>query len=232
MSLQKNLAENFDYDILVCLNQCLAPLDRPSGRTFCVDCVRSIKWFTYDNVYCPPYMLWSWEDMFGGAWYPMKPNHVKSAYKAWTPEFNLQCFVLHPIQQVKFFLTEAIAKFNQNWNLLGQDWGSEAYEKIDNSFKDAMELVWCLEKIWWTDKQVDVKTMVKLLPDNAIHAKGRNIQRCLFLKVKKLIKDFESVLNKGTGPCFDFMRASHLSIPNESPGSVKHCKNHHLVKLD
>ena len=228
MAVQKNFAENFNYDIIICLNQSLVLVDIVGARTYCEDCIGAVQWTTYDGE-GPAYMLWSWDFMFGGCWDPKRPRVVKSGFQNCEPEYHFQWWILHPIQQVKFFLNEAFYKLTCYKKFLTQDWGKENYEKIEASFDHVLDWLLHQENKWWTNNQVDYKNVPSY---EASCIKGRNIRRTLYLKLKKLINDFENVLNKEPGQHFDIMRTNHLSIPDVSPGLVTYCRKHHLVKLD
>ena len=136
--------KNLDYDIIICLNQSLVLLDIEGARNYCVDCVPAVQWTTYDGN-GPAYMLWSWDVMFGGCWDPKRPTVVRSAFKNWEPEYHFQWWILHPIQQAKFFLNEAFDKLTYFKKFLIEDWGKENYDKIELSFDHVLDCLLQLE---------------------------------------------------------------------------------------
>ena len=80
---------------------------------------------------------------------------------------------------------------------------------------------------WCVNNQIDYKNV---LTYEASRIKGRNICRCLYLKIKRLITDFEKLLNKKPGLYFDIMRANHLSSTRPAnAGDTKYCPIHHMV---
>ena len=167
--------------------------------------------------------------MFGGSWDPKRPRVVRSDFQNCEPEYHFQWWILHPIQQVKFFLTEAFYKLTYKKESLIQDWGQENYKKIEASFDHVLKWLLLQENKWWKNNQVDYENM----PDyEASGVKGKNIWGTLYLNLKKLINDLENFLNKEPGQHFDIMRVNHFSIPDAYPGLVTYCKKHHLIKFD
>ena len=84
----------------------------------------------------------------------------------------------------------------------------ENYDKVELSFDHVLDCLLQLENKWWVNNQIDYKNVPSY---EASRIKGRNIRRCLYLKIKRLITDFEKFLNKEPGLHFDIIRANHFS---------------------
>ena len=224
MSVQsKNLAENLDYDILVCLNQALVSINWVSGRKNCNDCVNGVSWepaFDGTPEDNPGYLLWDHCFVTGG-WSANRPQYVGSVYDSSEIEYHYQNWLLHPVYQAKFFVREATLKLEKCKEELEKDWGKETFGQINDSFWLVLNLL-----ISQQYKSHDYRN----LPFGGIRKKGMCIHRCLFLKLKNLIKNLENLINNGAGPHLDILRVNHLN--DVSPGLATYCKQHHLVKRD
>ena len=163
MAVLKNFAKNLDYDIIICLNQSLVLVDMVGTRQYCEDCVGAVQWSTYDGL-GPAYVLWSWDCMFGGSWDPKRPRGVRNDFLNCEPEYHFQWWILHPIQQVKFFLNEAFYKLTYKKESLIQDWGQENYKKIKASFDHVLKWLLLQENKWWKKIKLIMKTCLTMKP--------------------------------------------------------------------
>ena len=235
MSVQKNLVENLDYDILVCINQALVSVDWVSERFYCTDCVDSISWTTYDQG--PGYYLWDTGIYpIVGKWFPQWPENIYSAYAASDLRFVVQKWILHPVFQAKFFLYEATSRLTSNQEQLRKDWGKESFDQISANFYHVLDFLVDQQNILTGKEVKGIRTSPELeltqLSYKDIKEKAQSLQRVITLKLKNLIKNLENLINNGSGPRYDVSRVNHLSIPYGTPGQTTYCHQHHLVKLD
>ena len=173
----KNLAENLDYEIIICLNQSLVILDWVSGRSYCIDCVHDISWepffdgTPFDEAFDEPgYHLW--DGLFvTGTWQAKNPELTGTLYDHGGIDHHYQNWLLHPVYQAHYFLQEATSKLYKCHEDLVKDWGIEAFNQIMASFCHVLKLL--------SDQKIKSHEYGKLSHEG-ITKKGRCIQRCLF----------------------------------------------------
>ena len=153
-------------------------------------------------------------------WLADNPEFTGTMYDHGDIDHHYQNWLLHPVYQAHYFLKEATSKLEKCKEELEKDWGKETFDQINDSFWFVLSSL-----ISQQYKSHDYGN----LPFGGIRKKGMCIHRCLFLKLKNLIKNLENLINNGAGPHLDILRVNHLNV---SPGLATYCKQHHLVKLD
>ena len=189
-------------DLLASLNQALVPVNRVAEREFCYNCVNSIQFVTSQRK---GYLVWE-NGFVAGQWDSKEPETAKTVYRANEVEFHFQRLFIHPALQADRFLEEAKFKFWLHKVLLEKLLGEEIFGKVVSHFAIVLEAV----------KELKIEVYNGLLPYrryytlDGLSKKSDSLTRCLYLKLKKLIKSLQPLVAKE----LDLMMSHHQHPSN------------------
>ena len=188
-------------DLLASLNQALVPVNRVSEREFCYNCVNSIQFAKSQRK---GYLVWE-NGFVAGQWDSKDPETAKTAYRINEVGFHYQALFIHPALQADRFLEEAHFKFELHKARLEKLLGKEIFGKVVSSFASVLEAV-----------KILIKEVYALLPYRTNYTldglckKSDSLTRCLYLKLKKLIKTLQPLVAKE----LDLMMSHHQHPSN------------------
>ena len=187
------------WNIAVLLNQALVPLDRVSKRRFCRRCISHINWRPTSTG---GYALWS-RGFITGGWESKIPEYVQSVYYKSEIQWHYQKHMRHSVHQSEYFLDEALYKLHSEKDYFILHWGEEAYNNIMNGLLNISNLL--------ADQRNQTHQNEAELTEYAMTKKGQSFVRRICLKLKKVIKEMENLLNKDPEVHYNLLRPNHLN---------------------